>query len=116
MITAVDTNVLLDLFLGDPRHGPASRNWLRDAYDRGAILVCDIVYAELAPAFRDCGLDDPFWTKCSARSVSTIPPSTPPSRMRPVCVGANIGIRVDPERASYQRIRLPYRRPRIGFR
>ena len=98
MITAVDTNVLLDLFLGDPRHGPASRNWLRDAYDRGAILVCDIVYAELGLPLETA----PFWTKCSERSVSTIPRSTPPSRMRPVCVGANIGIRVDPESASYR--------------
>ena len=74
MITAVDTNVLLDLFLGDPRHGPASRNWLRDAYDRGAILVCDIVYAELAPAFRDCALLDQV---LRAIGVNNSPVNTP---------------------------------------
>ena len=53
MITAVDTSVLLDVFLADVRHGERSKAWLRAAYDAGAIVVCDIVYAELAPAFRD---------------------------------------------------------------
>lgn len=51
MISAVDTSVLLDVFLPDERHGTRSKEWLRDAYDRGAILVCDVVYAELVPAF-----------------------------------------------------------------
>ena len=53
MITAVDTSVLLDVFLPDDKYGPRSREWLRNAYDRGAILVCDVVYAELVPAFQD---------------------------------------------------------------
>ena len=52
-MTAVDTSVLLDVFLADPRHGEQSRDRLRAAYDAGAIIVCDIVYAELTPAFRD---------------------------------------------------------------
>ena len=51
MITAVDTSVLLDVFLPDETHGPQSRELLRSAYDRGAILVCDVVYSELVPAF-----------------------------------------------------------------
>ena len=53
MITAVDTSVLLDVFLPDERHGEQSRALLRAAYDTGAIVVSDIVYAELAPAFPD---------------------------------------------------------------
>ena len=53
MITAVDTSVLLDIFLPDENHGPESAQRLRTAYDRGAILVCDVVYAELVPAFDD---------------------------------------------------------------
>ena len=53
MITAVDTSILLDVFLSDERYGAQSLEALRDAYDRGAILVCDVVYAELAPAFED---------------------------------------------------------------
>ena len=53
MITAVDTSALLDVFLPDDRYGEQSKTWLRAAYDTGAIIVCDIVYAELAPAFPD---------------------------------------------------------------
>ena len=51
MITAVDTSVLLDVFGPDPRFGPESANSLSAAYDQGALLVCDIVYAELVPFF-----------------------------------------------------------------
>jgi len=59
MITAVDTGVLLDVFLPDERYGPRSARWLRRAYDAGAIVVCEIVYAELVPAFPDGNaLDD----------------------------------------------------------
>ena len=53
MITAVDTSVLLDVFLTDDQHGPRSRQWLRTAYDKGAVIACDLVYAELVPAFGD---------------------------------------------------------------
>ncbi len=53
MITAVDTNVLLDIFRSDAPHHSQSREWLRVAYDAGAIIVCDMVYAELVPAFGD---------------------------------------------------------------
>lgn len=53
MITAVDTSVLLDVFLADERHGAQSKQRLREAYDAGALVACDVVYAELAPAFDD---------------------------------------------------------------
>ncbi len=53
MITAVDTNILLDVFLPDKVHGSHSTELLKEAYDRGAILVCDVVVAELVPAFND---------------------------------------------------------------
>ena len=53
MITAVDTSVLLDVFIPDDEHGPQSRRWLRAAYDAGAVVVCDLVYAELVPSFAD---------------------------------------------------------------
>ena len=55
VITAVDTSVLLDVFLPDERHGEESRQRLRLAYDAGAIIVCDIVYAELAPGVSQPG-------------------------------------------------------------
>ena len=53
MITAVDTSVLMDVFLPDEWHGLRSSEWLRGAYNSGAIILCDIVYAELVPAFAD---------------------------------------------------------------
>ena len=53
MITAIDTNILLDVLASDAPHHAESVSRLIDAYDRGAILVCDLVYAELVPAFDD---------------------------------------------------------------
>lgn len=53
MITAVDTSVLLDVFLPDQEHGERSMARLREAYDDGAIAICEVVYAELAAAFPD---------------------------------------------------------------
>lgn len=53
MITAVDTNVLLDLFLDESPFHAESRDKLVAAYDKGAIVICDIVYAELVPRFGD---------------------------------------------------------------
>ena len=53
MITAVDTSVLVDVFRADDRFGIQSRERLDAAYRAGAILVCDIVYAELVPRFAE---------------------------------------------------------------
>ena len=53
MITSVDTSDLLDVFRSGSPHHFQSQEWLISAYDRGAILVCDVVYAELVPAFGD---------------------------------------------------------------
>jgi predicted nucleic acid-binding protein len=53
MITAVDTNVLLDVFLPDTRFAESSATLLKQAYDEGALVICDIVYAELVPQFGD---------------------------------------------------------------
>ncbi len=58
MITAVDTNVLLDLFLDESPFHQESRDKLVAAYDTGAIVICDIVYAELVPRFSDRALLD----------------------------------------------------------
>ena len=53
MLTAVDPNVLLDILIPSDQHGPQSKAWLVAAYDAGAIVVSDVVYAELVPSFRD---------------------------------------------------------------
>ena len=51
MITALDTNVLLDVFLADREHGGASRHALRKAYDAGGLVACEVVWAEVATFF-----------------------------------------------------------------
>jgi predicted nucleic acid-binding protein len=51
VITAVDTNVLLDVFAADQAHGPASRRSLRDCLRGGSLVACDVVWAEVAGAF-----------------------------------------------------------------
>jgi len=53
MISAVDTNILLDVFLPDKRFAEQSARLLKVAYDEGALLICEIVYAELVPQFND---------------------------------------------------------------
>lgn len=68
MITAVDTSILLDVTLSDARHGLQSMRSLRDAFDRGAILVCDLVYAELVPAFGDRNALDSALREIGART------------------------------------------------
>lgn len=51
MRTAVDTNVLLDIFLPDPRFGPSSKKALEMQDVAGALIVSGIVYGELAGFF-----------------------------------------------------------------
>jgi predicted nucleic acid-binding protein len=53
VITAVDTTVLLDVFLPDPQLGEESLRALEAAYDQGALVVCTVAYAELVPHFAD---------------------------------------------------------------
>jgi len=49
--SAVDTNVLLDLLAGDAASADKARNALVEAESRGGMVICEIVYAELAAAF-----------------------------------------------------------------
>ncbi len=51
MITAVDTNVLLDVFGADPKFGERSANALRQAMHEGALTACELVWAEAGVAF-----------------------------------------------------------------
>ncbi len=57
MKTAVDSSVLLDVLGADSRFGEASREALRGAYDGGALVACDVVWAEVRAHFGD---DDDF--------------------------------------------------------
>jgi hypothetical protein len=51
MITAVDSNVLLDVLGADPTFGPASAHALRTAVRQGQLLACEVVWAEVAGWF-----------------------------------------------------------------
>ncbi len=53
MITAVDTNVLLDVFTDDPTLGAGSLAALRACLAEGSLIACDVVWAELIAAFPD---------------------------------------------------------------
>ncbi|MBI3332561.1 MAG: PIN domain-containing protein [Candidatus Omnitrophica bacterium] len=58
MITAVDTNILLDVLLPDPVFGETSLDKMRLASREGAVVICEIVYAEAAGFFqRQSALD-----------------------------------------------------------
>lgn len=51
MITAVDTNILLDILLPDKRFALSSKDLL-DAYNqKGQLIICELVYAELSSQF-----------------------------------------------------------------
>lgn len=52
MITALDSNVLLDVFLSDPRFGPASAAAIQRCIGAGGLVACEVVWAEIAPRFQ----------------------------------------------------------------
>lgn len=51
MISALDTSVLFDVFLPDAEFLERSRQAIEDGYARGALVICEPVYAELAAQF-----------------------------------------------------------------
>jgi predicted nucleic acid-binding protein len=53
LITAVDTNVLLDVFGADPKFSPASSEALRRCLREGALVASEVVWAETATVFGD---------------------------------------------------------------
>ena len=55
MITAVDTDILLDVFGADPKFGPPSYEALRDCLREGALVASELVWAETATAFGNAG-------------------------------------------------------------
>jgi predicted nucleic acid-binding protein len=53
VITAVDTNVLLDVFGADAKFGPVSSQALRKCLRDGALVASEVVWAETATIFGD---------------------------------------------------------------
>ncbi|MGH9365360.1 MAG: type II toxin-antitoxin system VapC family toxin [Thermoanaerobaculia bacterium] len=55
MRSAVDSSVLLDSFLATPEFGPRSRETLRGAALEGALIACEVVWAEVRAFFTSKG-------------------------------------------------------------
>lgn len=51
MITAIDTNVLLDVFANDPHFMERSRAALRSCIAEGSVVACEVVWVEVATFF-----------------------------------------------------------------
>jgi len=48
VITAVDTNILLDILIPDPQYKDTSRSYLERGMKEGALIICELVYSELS--------------------------------------------------------------------
>lgn len=51
MITAIDTNILLDILIPDEEFLLSSKMLLDKYTDKGQLILCEIVYAELSSQF-----------------------------------------------------------------
>jgi len=60
MITAVDTNILLDILLPDENFFALSSRALEEAATAGSLVICDLVYAELCVHFETQSECDEF--------------------------------------------------------
>jgi len=69
MVSVVDTNILLDIFLPDPVHGQSSLQILEEANRQGSLVICDIVYGELSPQFNKKKLLDESLDKIGVRII-----------------------------------------------
>ena len=79
MITAVDTDVLLDVFAADPVFGARSLAALRACLADGPLVACEAVLAELYAAFETAAAAD--------RALDAIPVALDPLG-RPAAAGA----------------------------
>ena len=57
MTVAVDTNVLVDIQVRDPRHFAASADAIERAAAEGGLIIGEVVYAELAVQMPETDLD-----------------------------------------------------------
>lgn len=69
MITALDTNVLLDVLLGDREIARVSQAALRDCYDAGGLVACEVVWAEVATFFPSLDLAEEAMERLAVRFV-----------------------------------------------
>lgn len=75
MTTAVATCILLDLLLSEPDRHEAAKAALRKAYAEGALIIGEVVYAEMMPQFRDAKELDRVLAEAGIRFVASSPTS-----------------------------------------
>ena len=73
MITAIDTNILVDLILPDPSHAATSKALLDLVNQEGAMIINEVVYAELASQFPSQDSLDEFLGRTSIRLEQSQP-------------------------------------------
>ena len=73
MITAVDTNILLDVLIPDAPYGAASQQSLDTALQQGTLVLNEVVYAELAAHFPTQKELERFLADTSMRLVPSLP-------------------------------------------
>ena len=69
MVTAVDTNVFLDVFLDDPQFRKKSFNALLNAFASGDVVIGEVVWAETGAAFDNRDLFETAMTKLGVKFV-----------------------------------------------
>ena len=92
MRTALDTSVLLDILGADPAYGARSREAMRQAFAAGALVACEVVWAEpdaFAP-LGEAGVGEgpaqfePFGSRSFALKLAPTAHAATVSRTRPV--------------------------------
>lgn len=73
MITAIDTNVLLDLLIPGTPFGEVSQRALESGLQAGNLVISDLVYAELAAHFPSGHELDRFLTETGIEVVPSSP-------------------------------------------
>jgi predicted nucleic acid-binding protein len=69
LITAVDSNVLIDVFLDDKLFGRSSAQALRNCIEDGAVVISGIVFVETMPLF---GSAEEFDKTLSALNITPV--------------------------------------------
>ena len=78
MRSAVDSSILFDVLLPDPKFGPASAKRLREAIDGGVVVACEVVWAEVRGYFPS---EESFNTTVAKLGIEFDPVSEEAARM-----------------------------------
>lgn len=69
MITALDTSVLLDILVDDPKYADRSESQLAKAFEQGSLIISPAVYAELVPQANDRQQLDAWLAQCGIHVI-----------------------------------------------